>query len=681
MNLKSLFLFTLCSFSTFVFSQNMDKGFALLESGNYSKAENFFENILIDYPENKTAKLCYARAIGLQGDPEKAQIIFEELLIKYPLDFEIKLNYAESLLWNKNYSEAKTYYETLIIENDQSFPALLGYANTLSNLKIYDRALNYIKEALVLSPENPNALNSMKFIYLGYAYQKQQAQNFDEAEQLLLKNLKLFKDDKDTLLNLANLYLISKQLENAELTYKTLAEQPENKILALNGLALVAHLRNKEKKALDLSTKAFNSLTENTDHLVSQTTERYIQALIWNKKYKAAKRLIDSLIIEQPNENWILALRATLNIYKSDFKKSLEDYNKILGNDSSAFDGNLGKANALKALGRFDDAYSSADRTLNFYPRQKDASNFINQLNSSFTPFLESKALYSYDNGNNEAYAIQNSLNFPISTNLKVLANYNFRTTSNTITDAKATSNDFSLGLNYQLFPLITFKGIAGLISVNTNSENFNNLLIDVSFNIKSFKLQDLDIGYKRQTENFNAALLERELIQNSYYLNYNLSTTFNLGWYAQYIYTSQSDNNNKNLFFTSLYYNIFSDPSLKAGINYQHITFKDQVPTLYFSPDRFNVVEVFIDMLKNQNTTWMYSLNAAAGLQINEDDKAQNTFRFKGKLGHSFSNRFMGTIYGQYSDIASATAAGFNYTEIGVQLRWGLCNKPIFRK
>jgi hypothetical protein len=190
-----------------------------------------------------------------------------------------------------------------------------------------------------------------------------------------------------------------------------------------------------------------------------------------------------------------------------------------------------------------------------------------------------------------------------------------------------------------------------------------------------------LDIGYKRQTENFNASLLERELIQNSYYLNYNLSTNFKLGWYTQYIYTSQSDDNTRNLLFTSLYYNISSDPAFKVGINYQHIAFKNQVPTIYFSPEQFNVVEVFADILKNQNTTWLYSLNAAMGLQFIEDNKAQNTFRIQGKLGHSFSDRFTGTIYSKYSDIASATAAGFNYTEIGIQLKWNFFKNPVFMK
>ena len=184
----------------------------------------------------------------------------------------------------------------------------------------------------------------------------------------------MFNNDKDTLLNLANLYLIANRLDDAKATYDILAENPENKITALNGLALVSHLNGKEKEALQLSQQAYDSLEDTTDPtLTQQTTERYAQALIWNKKYKTADTLIAKLIETKPNDNWVLALRATLNIYKSDFKKSVKDYDQILVNDSTSFDGNLGNANALKALGKYDDAYTSAENTLKFYDNQKDA--------------------------------------------------------------------------------------------------------------------------------------------------------------------------------------------------------------------------------------------------------------------------------------------------------------------
>jgi tetratricopeptide (TPR) repeat protein len=410
----------------------MQEGFIYLETGKYAKAETFFKNALKEYPHNKTARLCYGRAIGLNGKSQQAITLFKNLLTDYPNDFEVKLNYGESLLWNSNFPKAKTYFKGLIDEDAKSFPALLSYANTLSNLKEYEDALIYVNKALVVLPGNPNALTSKKYMYLGYAYQKQQAQNYSGAEALLKENLTLFNNDKDTLLNLANLYLISNQYEKAEDTYNRISENPVNTTTALNGLALVSHLNGKEKEALKISKQAFDGLTNTNKLFTQQTTERYIQALIWNKKYKAAETLINGLVATKPNENWVLALRATLNTYKGDFKKSLKDYNNILVNDSISFDGNLGKANAQKASGLYNDAYASANKTLTIFENQKDAVNFIKILDKQFTPFVETKIAYSFDNGNNEATTFSTNVTLPLSTKLKVNGLYSYRDSKNT---------------------------------------------------------------------------------------------------------------------------------------------------------------------------------------------------------------------------------------------------------
>ncbi|EDP71253.1 TPR repeat [Flavobacteriales bacterium ALC-1] len=666
-------------------AQNMQEGFTYLETGKYAQAETFFNSILKDYPDNKTARLCYGRAIGLNGKSQDANELFTALLKDYPNDFEVKLNYGESLLWNNNFVDAKAYYKDLVQEDPKSFAALLGFANTLSNLKAYEDALTYVNKALDVSPGNPNAMTSKKYIYLGYAYQNQQAQHYDKAEMLLTKNLELFGDDKDTLLNLANLYLIWEKYDEAQTMYNRLAEQPQHKIIASNGLALVAHLNGKEKKALAISTEAYNSLTTTKEvSIKQQTTERYAQALIWNKKYKAATTLIDTLITDYPNENWVLALRATLNIYKSNFKQSLADYNQILANDSTSFDGNLGKANVLKALGRFDEAYTSAENTLTFYDKQKDAVNFINKMNMSFNPTLDSKAAHTFDNGDNKAYSFNTNVVYPLSTKLSVLGNYNYRTTNNTVTDNTANSNNLSLGLAYQVLPNITFKGTAGLTAAKAESTDYTQLLTDLSFNIKAFKLQTLDIGYKRQVESFNADLLDRELVQNNYYANYNLGTNFNLGWFTQLMHTTQNDGNTRNLLFTSLYYNLLPKPNLKVGVNYQYITFKDQVPTIYFSPDKFNAYEVFVNLIKDEATAkpqqWFYNLTGAFGYQFIEDDPKQTAYRIQGAFGYKFSERSLLNVYGTHSNIASATAAGFTFTEIGLRFKWQFIKKADIR-
>ena len=679
MNTKYNYLILFLFIGFLSFSQNMKEGFSYLETGKYQEAETFFKTVLSTYPENKTARLCYGRAVGLNGNSAEAKKIFTDLVKDFPNDFEVQLNYGESLLWNEEFNLAKAYYQKLVAKNAKSFPALLGFVNTLSNLKEYDEALTYVNKALEVSPGNPNAMTSKKYIYLGNAYQKQQAQQYIEAETILKKCLSLFANDTDTLLNLANLYLIMNELDKAEGIYTILFDNAQNysaTISALNGLALVNHLKGKEKKALQTSQTAYDRLNATSEPSIKQqTTERYIQALIWNKKYTKAGNLIDELISTQPNKNWILALRATLNVYKSNFKQSLVDYNQILAKDSTSFDGNLGKANVLKALGRYDDAIAATEKTLTFYNNQKDAMNFIKQLKTQFTPFYEGKAAYTFDNGDNEAFSVQNTVEFPFSTRLKLLGNYSYRTTNNTVTNNKATSHALSAGLEYQLLPNMTFKGTFGLTSANAETNDYTQLLADLSLNIKPFKLQTLDIGYKREIQSFNADLLDREIVQNHLYANYNISTNFNLGWFTQYYYTSQNDDNSRHLLFTSLYYNILSKPSLKVGVNYQYITFKNQVPSIYFSPEKFNAGEVFLNLIKDENITktdeWFYELTAATGLQYIEDQESQSTYRFQGKLGYKFSDRCLVNVFGTRSNIASATAAGFTFTEIGLRFKW----------
>ncbi len=679
--LKSIIIIGILFIFNWNYSQQMDEGFNLLETGAYAEAEDYFKQILEQYPNQRTATLCYGRAVGLNGNPEKALTLFTELLEVYPNDFEIKLNYGEALLWNRKFSKAQSYYKALVIEDSKSFPALLGYANTLSNLKNYPQALEMVNKALIVSPGNLNALTSKKYIYLGYAYQNQQAQNLEHAETLLLEALELLNNDKDILLNLANLYIIKEDFNKAEATYNQLDQNTSFNTEAKIGLALVAHLNGKDKQALDLSKRALDSSTTDNN---KNASERYIQALIWNRKFKDAQSQIDQLMTSFSNENWVLALRATLHIYKSDFDKSLEDYNKILANDSTSFDGNLGKANTLKALGNYEDAYLAAAQTLQFYNKQKDAVQFISKLDESFSPSLHTKAAYSFDNGNNIAYYANSSITIPVSTKLSFTGQYNYRSTSNSETDDMASSNDFSIGTSYRIKNNITLKGNVGVTSASAENNNFTQLLTDLSVNIKPFKLQTLDIGYKRDLQSFNADLLDREIVQNNYYLNYNLATNINLGWYTQLIYTSQNDGNTRQLLFTSLYYNLLRNPSLKVGLNYQFIGFKNQVPEIYFSPKQFNAGEVFINIIKDENIvkpkSWFYELTAATGIQNIKDNDSQTTYRFQGKLGYKFSKRALLNIYGTHSNIASATAAGFTFTEIGLRFKWNLFNQPIFR-
>ena len=662
-------------------AQDMNEGFKYLETGKFDKAEVFFNAVLIDYPTNKTANLCYGRAVGLNGNSEKAVGIFINLLKEYPSDLEIQLNYAESLLWNKNFSKAKEYYTTLVANNPTNFAALLGFANTFSNLKEYENALKYVNQALEVSPKNPNAMISKKYIRLGYANQFVQEQKYDKAISFLNENLIDFPRDKETLLNKVNIYLMTKQTDNATTIYNQLAINKKDSILALNGLALVSHIAGKDKSALEISKKAVKkALIANDSILTVQTLERYTQALIWNKKFKQAETKISELIPIYGEENWILSLRATLGMYRSDFKETIADYKKILKKDSLSFDGNLGSTNAYFANGEIKKAYKGVFNTLNIFKNQQDAMGFLKKVNKNYTPFIEEKLSYTFDNGDNVAYSSNTKITFPINLDFKVAASYEYRKTENTISTNNAVSNNFNLEFQYKLHPKIMFNAKTGISHANSFSKDYSQLLVEAFLKMQPLKLQDLEVGYKREIQNFNADLVDKEIASNNLFLNYNISTNFNLGWFTQYFYTTQTDDNTRNLLFTSLYYNFLSKPALKGGFNYQYITFKNQVPTSYFSPEKFNAMEIFIDISSNEKAVF-YSLNAATGYQFIEDQEKQSTYRIQAKLGYNFNERFLANMYGTRSNIASATAAGFTFTEVGLVVKWDLTKKPTFYK
>ena len=107
---KLTFLLFLCYISILA-QKDMQPGFLLLENGQFQEAETFFKSILESEPENKTAKICYGRAVGLNGAPEKANTFFSRLVHEYPNDFEIAINYNESFLWAKDYEIAKPLYK------------------------------------------------------------------------------------------------------------------------------------------------------------------------------------------------------------------------------------------------------------------------------------------------------------------------------------------------------------------------------------------------------------------------------------------------------------------------------------------------------------------------------------------------------------------------------------------
>lgn len=651
--------------STIAYSQDMSVGFTLLETGKYQEAKTFFENVLTTYPTNKTARLCYGRALGLSGDSGTARTLFIGLKKDYPTDFEVGLNYAEALLWDNDFTAAKTFYKTLIAQDSTSFSALLGYANTLSNLKEYDAAIEYVQKALLVQPNNANAAVSKKYMHLGKAAQLSTAYQYEEAITLLSTTLIEMPKDAQLTSALANVYIAQKDFDNANKMYRQLTDSLSGRV----GMSLVAHLQKKDKKALRLAEEGLAfAKADSTENITAN--ERYIQALIWNGNYSQARTSITTLVAQYPTNKRVAALKATLGMYTGTFSKSIEVYQAILEKDSTSFDGNLGIANAYRAQGNLDQAHAFAKKTLTFYPNQKDATALIQTIESSLAPVIQTVAAYTKDNGDNEAFSAGITAILPFSDRFKTVFAYGYRTTENLTTETMAYNTNASIGAHYRVVNNTWVEGTLGFVKAQADVNEYTDVNGSVFIKSRPLPLQYLEVGYSRTLQDFNAALLDEKIFMNNYSLNYNMGTNINLGWYTGLMHTQQTDGNTRNLLFTSLYYTFTKSPALKGGINYQYVGFKNQVPSLYFSPSKYQAAEVFLDLTGTAGK-WNYAANAAGGYQFVEDDKATTLFRLEGRVQYAISNRFQVGAYGKYSNIASATAAGFEFTEVGVKLRW----------
>jgi YaiO family outer membrane protein len=84
----------------------LDKGAALVRSGDYRAAAAFLQGILETDPGNREARIWLARALSFSGDFKGGEKEYREVLSAFPDDVEARLGLADVLAWQKRYREA-----------------------------------------------------------------------------------------------------------------------------------------------------------------------------------------------------------------------------------------------------------------------------------------------------------------------------------------------------------------------------------------------------------------------------------------------------------------------------------------------------------------------------------------------------------------------------------------------
>ncbi|MFK7952841.1 MAG: tetratricopeptide repeat protein [Ekhidna sp.] len=671
MRSKSL-LITLIFSTAIALGQDMNKGFSMLEKGEFKQAENFFQGILSNHPNNKTGLICYGRAVGLSGNPEKSITIFNDLLNTYPNDKEVLLNKAEAFLWLKDSKSAIVEYESILQNEENLFSALLGAANSYSMEKEYKKSYQFILKALDNQPTNDQAKISAKYIRLGYANQlASEQQEYDAAIDLVNQNLSVNQNDQESLGLLANIHLIAGNYDEASSVYSTM----DNPLNALLGQSVALHLLKDNAEAL-IQAKASFDLTLTSEKDETKRNTHWVSALLWNNKLKEARNYVDSLILEFPSNTELIATQAEVAMYEADFEQGIESYTTYLGSDSSSFKGNLGRADAFHALGLDQKAYDYALETLVYYPGQKDVVGFIGRLNQQHSPRISSSYTIGKASDGSSFKLWSNDISMSLSPTLKGSISYAHKDFQS------ASSQIMTLAASFQVNGRIKLNGSYGSMKINlTEQEETHRSDIDISAQYRVSKVQNVTIAYQNEIQDFNAQLLNQNLKTTHFVLkNAMYWKASGIGSYTELYKSFLSDGNSRNLMFTSLYKNFNTTPSLKAGINYLTMSFDEQLPTAYFSPNSYNQLEAFTSInYAGKKLPFKVNMDLAAGIQSLEGN-GQTTWRTKVMIEKS-AGRFDFSLSGSYSSISAAQTNGFSFSEITGKVIWRISEKPIFSK
>lgn len=672
--MKKIILLILFLFSWFTdFAQDeLIPGFKMLETGKFADAATFFKHYLATKDaKNKTALLCYGRGIGLSGNVPEAMLVFNNLLARFPGDFEVSLNAAEAYMWAKEYKSAIIYYEKLLEIKPKDFAANLGYANANASVFDYKKALEFTSKAIIIDSKNANAKISRKYARLGLSDQLSKNQEYKPASAFLEDILGENPKDKEALAAKAQMKVVLEQYDEAEKIYQFLLTITKENTDVYLSLSYLSFLQKNKKLAMSYANQAIQSAKK----LPENTLKAYlgkVMALGWNEKFNQAFALLDSLDTVFVANNNILAKRATLHTWNKDYTISANLFQKVLEKVPSSFDANLGCADALFAQELDLESKKYVMKTLDYYPNQKDAKDFLVKLSLRHSPDISTHDFISSDKGGNSSINYNLTLAMDILPSLRALLNYKSRLAENSNEKTNAKTHNFGVGFRWRVKPIWLMTAGVNLASLNGKNKTIFHLLYELGNEFKLTKWQTLELRYQTDIQNFTAGLIDNNLTFQNFIATYSFNTPFKVGVYSQYYYTKNSDDNSRNLLFASLYYDLKVAPVIKLGINFNTMSFQKQVPSTYFSPSKFYSYEAFglVENLQVPKQKLLYQLSLAGGYQKIEQNDFQSTYRITASVGYRPKNNFEALVYTLSSNSATSSVVGYNYSETGIKAK-----------
>lgn len=657
-------------------AQDFSSGFEYLEIGAFADAELYFENQLVDYPDNRTVRLCHARAIGLNGRPTLSTQLFSDLQLDYPNDYEIKLNHAESLIWSKNLDNALVSYRKLVQQKPKNKIAKLGLANTLAGLRSYEEAYEIISSLASDEPGFKAAQISGKYIALGFADQLKSQGNFIKAHKVLEQALSQNIADHQLTFSKSILYLSEQRFEKAyKILYKLYQANSED-LETILLLAYNSFLLDKNKQSIQLSKKALSLSSSQKDSVRSALN--LIDTYGKMKNWKKANAEIAVFSDQLNNDRSFMLAKAKMLFWSSNYKEAEASLKALIEADPTFQQARI----QLLELAVTTNNWSEARKQLEFLDplirNGIDIQRMEQKMNRLSSPSMMVHAKHQQDQAGNISDIAVLELTIPLKEHTSVNAGLSRISTQFEPLSIKASQNILHAGITRRISPFLSLSILGGLSNYQTlNEESRSNFTGGLKV-VKSLKSGHFfELNAKRHLQNYSSQLILAGLSINELALSHNYLHRSNLGIFSQLNLMSQSDSNKRNLIFSSIYYVVKNEPNLKIGFNAMRMAYALQIPDLYFSPASFHSYELFgvLDNTQMERSKVLYQLQLAIGKQKTTALDYEDTFRINAELGYQIRNKMVIAALYQHTNASRLSVAGFRFQMFGIKLAYNFTN------
>jgi len=646
---------------------DMTLGYKMLENGQLEEAIDFFNEVVINYPNDKTANICLGRAVGLSGDPVKALQIFAQADKLYPDDFELNLNIAEAYLWNKLPAESLQVYQRLLTKDVNNYTANLGMANCHYELGEFVTALYYINAAISILPQNQNTYQSKKYILLAIASEKTKNFQYQSAIEQLNLILDFMPLDGHALLNKGINYIKLEDYKSAKHCFKTLLEKD---LELVDGNILMSHLsmlQHNNKNAISHAKDAVKAALDVGEDELLRASVQQLNALGAAKKFKIAEELLNEFIEKYGSIKVLLMAAARLKVWNREPILGLEIYDELELN----YDVCMGKAEAFVVLNKTRQALEYLEKALAFNPHSDDVLRLQSELLDSKKIVIELGVNGSSDDGSNQGQELNFNVVKPLGDKHQLHFSTGYRQAKNQFSSVQADQVHIFIGDRFHLNQDWTMNAALGMVSSETLDGNRSmNTTAMAALKYQLAKDHSLLISYNRESLKYSSDLIKSGIVNNKTSATYQFDKPKLPGLSAQYSRAYYNDGNSNYQLFASLYYELSSFPLIKLGLNASHLSYDQQKPWEYFSPDVYQMAEVFIHFGNNyeKKTKFSYSILMAIGKQQIANNELETAQRIDLELGYTFKSGVSLKVNYFTNSAATANLKAYSFQKLGLR-------------